>query len=391
MNYDHYLSERAKHLKPSGIRKFFDVVAEIKGAISLGVGEPDFPTPWHVRDAAISSIRKGVTQYTSNRGLASLRNLISRYLETRYRLSYDPDKQILVTVGASEAIDIALRALLNPGDEVLIAEPCFVSYAPCVTLAGGVPVPVSCTFENGFKLTADAIDRVVTKKTKAILFNYPSNPTGAVLSEEELKEIAASVQKHDLIAISDEIYAELRYDAPHTSFAALPGMKERTVLVNGFSKAFSMTGWRLGYLCAPRELVDVMLKIHQYVIMCAPTASQYAAVSALSEGLEDNFETVSEMREEYNRRRRFVYQSLVGMGLECLEPLGAFYIFPKVSRTGLDGDTFAEKLLENQKVAVVPGSAFGTFGNNHVRISYAYSMRDLERALERIEAFLRCC
>ena len=388
MNYDSYLSERAKGLKPSGIRKFFDVVSEMKDAISLGVGEPDFPTPWNVRDAAMSSIRKGLTQYTSNSGIPELRKLISRYVETRFSVSYDPHDEILVTVGGSEAIDIALRALLNPGDEVLIAEPCFVSYAPCVTLAGGTPVPVSCTFEDGFRLLPTAIERAVTQKTKAVLFNYPSNPTGAMMSAADLQAIAAVIQKHDLIAISDEIYAELSYTEKHVSIASLPGMRERTVYVNGFSKAFSMTGWRLGYLCAPRELVSVMLKIHQFAIMCAPTASQYAAIAALSEGFEDDFETVSTMRKEYDRRRRFVYQSLLGMGLECFEPLGAFYIFPKVRGTGLDGDEFSERLLRAQKVAVVPGSAFGTFGSDHVRISYAYSMKDLDRALGRIAAFL---
>ena len=388
MNYDSFLSERARELKPSGIRKFFDVVAEMKGAISLGVGEPDFPTPWNVRDAAVSSLRKGLTQYSSNSGLPELRNLIAKYCDTRFGVSYDPHDEIIVTVGASEAIDIALRAILNPGDEVLIAEPCFVSYAPCVLLAGGTPVPVPCTFENGFKLRADAVERAVTPRTKALFFNNPCNPTGARMDRTDLEAIASAVKRHDLLVLSDEIYAELSYDGTHVSFAALPGMRERTILINGFSKAFSMTGWRIGFVCAPAELIRVMLKIHQFVIMCAPTASQYAAIAALSEGLEDNFETVETMRAEYDRRRRFVYRSLVGMGLECFEPLGAFYLFPKVSNFSESGDKFAEQLLADQKVAVVPGSAFGTFGTEHVRISYAYSMKDLDRALERISRFL---
>lgn len=388
MNYERILAENAKQLKPSGIRKFFDVAATIPGAISLGVGEPDFPTPWSVRDAAIKSIQKGITQYTSNGGLPELRKKIAEYMEERFSLSYEPLSEVIVTVGASEGIDITLRALLNPGDEVLIAEPCFVSYAPCVRLCNGVPVPVSCDFEHSFKLLPEAIEAAVTPRTKAILFNYPSNPTGAVMSEEELVAVAKVIKKYNLIALSDEIYSELTYSGKHGSIASLPGMQERTVILNGFSKAFSMTGWRIGFLCAPKELAGVILKIHQYVIMCAPTPSQYAALAALTEGLEDGFSVVEEMRNEYDKRRRFVYESLKSMGLETFEPLGAFYIFPQVSALGLDGDGFAEELLAAQAVAVVPGSAFGTFGKDNVRISYAYSMRDLDRAIERIQKFI---
>lgn len=388
MNYERILAENAKQLKPSGIRKFFDVAATIPGAISLGVGEPDFPTPWSVRDAAIKSIQKGITQYTSNGGLPELRKKIAEYMEERFSLSYEPLSEVIVTVGASEGIDITLRALLNPGDEVLIAEPCFVSYAPCVRLCNGVPVPVSCDFEHSFKLLPEAIEAAVTPRTKAILFNYPSNPTGAVMSEEELVAVAKVIKNYNLIALSDEIYSELTYSGKHVSIASLPGMQERTVVLNGFSKAFSMTGWRIGFLCAPKELAGVILKIHQYVIMCAPTPSQYAALAALTEGLEDGFSVVEEMRNEYDKRRRFVYESLKSMGLETFEPLGAFYIFPQVSALGLDGDGFAEELLAAQAVAVVPGSAFGTFGKDNVRISYAYSMRDLDRAIERIQKFI---
>ncbi len=388
MNYERILADNAKQLKPSGIRKFFDVAATIPGAISLGVGEPDFATPWSVRDAAIKSIQKGITQYTSNGGLPELRKKIAEYMEERFSLSYEPLSEVIVTVGASEGIDITLRALLNPGDEVLVAEPCFVSYAPCVRLCNGVPVPVSCDFEHSFKLLPEAIEAAVTPRTKAILFNYPSNPTGAVMSEEELVAVAKVIKKYNLIALSDEIYSELTYSGKHVSIASLPGMQERTVVLNGFSKAFSMTGWRIGFLCAPKELAGVILKIHQYVIMCAPTPSQYAALAALTEGLEDGFSVVEEMRNEYDKRRRFVYESLKSMGLETFEPLGAFYIFPQVSALGLDGDSFAEELLAAQAVAVVPGSAFGTFGKDNVRISYAYSMRDLDRAIERIQKFI---
>ena len=388
MNYDRILAENAKQLRPSGIRKFFDVAATIKDAISLGVGEPDFPTPWNARDAAIDSIRKGVTQYTSNGGLPELRHRIAEYMEQRFSLAYEPMSEVIVTVGASEGIDISLRAILNPGDEVLIAEPCYVSYAPCVLLCNGKPVPVHCDFEHAFKLLPEAIEAAITPRTKAVLFNYPSNPTGAILNREELAAVAEVIKKHDLIVLSDEIYAELSYAERHVSIAEIPGMRERTIVLNGFSKAFSMTGWRIGFLCAPRELASVILKIHQYVIMCAPTASQYAALAALSDGLEDGFSVVEEMRAEYDKRRRFVFDALRSMGMEVFEPLGAFYIFPRVSSLGLDGDRFAEELLAAQAVAVVPGSAFGTFGADNVRISYAYSMRDLDRAVERIQKFI---
>ena len=389
MNYDEIFAENAKQLKPSGIRKFFDVAATMKDVISLGVGEPDFPTPWNAREAAVSSIRKGFTQYTSNGGLPELRQKISEYVACRFGLSYEPMQEVLVTVGASEAIDITLRAILNPGDEVLVAAPCFVSYAPCVLLCNGKPVPVPCDFEHAFKLLPQAIEAAVTPRTKAILFNYPSNPTGAVMTREELEAVAKVIRKHNLIVLSDEIYAELTYAGKHVSIASIEGMKERTVFLNGFSKAFSMTGWRIGFLCAPKPILDVVYKIHQYAVMCAPSPSQYAALNALSEGFSDGFSVIEEMRAEYDKRRRFLYDALKRLGLTTFEPLGAFYIFPKVSDLGMDGDRFADELLRAEHVAVVPGSAFGDCGKDNVRISYAYSMRDLDRAVERIGKFIR--
>ena len=383
-----FVSRKVKELKPSGIRKFFDIVHEMKDAISLGVGEPDFVTPWTVRDAGVRSIQKGYTQYTGNRGIPELRENISRYLKERFHADYAPE-HIIVTVGASEGIDLALRACIEEGNEVLVPDPCYVSYAPCVTLAGGMPVSIDCRAENGFIVTPEALERKITPKTKAVILAYPNNPTGGIMTKAQLEEIVPVLEKHDLLVISDEIYAELTYGGRHCSVAALPGMKERTVLINGFSKAFAMTGWRVGFVCAPADMDEGMFKIHQYGIMCAPTAGQYAANYALKEGFEDNFSVVEEMREEYDRRRRFVVKSLNDMGLSCFEPKGAFYVFPSVGSTGLDGEAFAEKLLRAKGVAVVPGSAFGACGTYHVRCSYATSMAQLTEAMDRIADFVQ--
>ena len=383
-----FVSKKVKELKPSGIRKFFDIVHEMKDAISLGVGEPDFVTPWTVRDAGVRSIQKGYTQYTGNRGLPELRQNISHYLRERFSLDY-PAEHIIVTVGASEAIDLVLRACIEEGDEVLIPDPCYVSYAPCVTLAGGMPVSIDCKAGNGFIVTPAALEKKVTPRTKAVILAYPNNPTGGIMTKEQLEAVAPVLQKHDLLVISDEIYAELTYGGRHCSIASLPGMKERTVLINGFSKAFAMTGWRIGFVCAPPDVDEGMFKIHQYGIMCAPTAGQYAANYALKEGFEDHFSVVEEMVEEYNRRRRFVVKSFNDMGLSCFEPKGAFYVFPSVESTGLSGEEFAEKLLTAKRVAVVPGSAFGACGANHVRCSYATSMAQLSEAMERIADFVQ--
>ncbi len=382
-----FVNQKSKLLPPSGIRKFFDIVRETEGAISLGVGEPDFVTPWKVRSSAITSLQRGYTQYTGNRGLPALLELISRYLFERFSLSFDP-KHILVTVGGSEAIDLALRACVELGDEVLIPDPAYVSYSPLVTLSGGVPVPVKCREEDAFVLTPDLLESAITPKTKAIILTYPNNPTGAIMTKEQLEKIAKVIIKHDLLVISDEIYAELTYGKKHTSIASLDGMKERTVYISGFSKAFAMTGWRLGYVCAPPALDEAMFKIHQYAIMCAPITSQYAGIEALKDGLSDNFATVEEMRDSYDKRRKFVLHSLREIGLTCFEPQGAFYAFPSVKSTGLDGETFAEKLLKEQKVAMVPGSAFGKFGENNVRISYATGMNALSEAFERTASFI---
>ncbi len=383
-----FVNTKTKLLKPSGIRKFFDIVRETEGAISLGVGEPDFVTPWKVRQAAITSIQRGYTQYTGNRGLPKLLELISQYLSTRFQLEYDP-KHILVTVGGSEAIDLVLRACVERGDEVLIPDPAYVSYSPLVTVADGVPVAVECREEDRFVLKAEYLEKAITPKTKALILTYPNNPTGGIMTKDELQAIASVVIKHDLLVITDEIYAELTYGQTHASIASLPGMKERTVYVSGFSKAFAMTGWRLGYVCAPAEIDDAMFKIHQYGIMCAPITSQYAAIEALKDGLSDNFATVEEMRDSYDMRRKFVLHSLREIGLDCFEPRGAFYAFPSVKSTGLSGEAFAEQLLKAQKVAVVPGSAFGDFGADNVRLSYATSMSALSQAFERMDAFIK--
>ena len=383
-----FINEKSKNLKPSGIRKFFDVVRETEGAISLGVGEPDFITPWRVRSAAITSLQRGYTQYTGNRGIPTLLELISRYLSERFGLEYDP-KHILITVGGSEAIDLALRACVERGDEVLIPDPAYVSYAPLVQMSDGTPVHVECYEKDDFVLKAENLEKVITPKTKAIILTYPNNPTGGIMTEEDLKKIADVIIKHDLMVITDEIYAELTYGRKHASIASLPQMKERTVYISGFSKAFAMTGWRMGYVCAPKEIDEAMFKIHQYGIMCAPITSQYGAIEALKDGFSDGFATVEEMRDSYDQRRKFVLHSLAEIGLQCFEPRGAFYAFPSVLSSGLNSEIFAERLLKEQKVAVVPGGAFGDFGANNVRLSYATSMASLSEAFDRMGAFLQ--
>lgn len=385
-----FVNQKAKNIKPSGIRKFFDIVRETEGAISLGVGEPDFVTPWKVRSAAITSLQRGYTQYTGNRGLPALLQLISRYLNERFSLEYDP-AHILVTVGGSEAIDLALRACVESGDEVLIPDPAYVSYSPLVAMSDGVPVAVQCREEDNFVLRPEYLEQAVTDKTKAIILTYPNNPTGAIMTKEQLEEIAKVIVEKDLLVITDEIYAELTYGRRHTSIASLPGMKERTIYISGFSKAFAMTGWRLGYVCAPAEIDEAMFKIHQYGIMCAPTMAQYAAMEALKDGFSDGFATVEEMRDSYDKRRKFVLYSLKEIGLDCFEPQGAFYAFPSVKNSGLCGEEFAGRLLKEEKVAVVPGNAFGDFAENNVRLSYATSMNSLSEAFERMAAFMQKC
>ena len=380
------LSDKVLDIKPSGIRKFFDIVSEMKDAISLGVGEPDFDTPWHIREEGIYSLEKGRTFYTSNAGLKELKVEIARYLKRRCNLDYDYNHEIMVTVGGSEAIDLALRAMLNPGEEVLIPQPSYVSYLPCTQLADGVPVIINLKEENQFRLTKQEFLDHITDKTKVLILPFPNNPTGAVMTRADLEEIAQVIIEKDIFVISDEIYSELTYTGEdHVSIASLPGMFERTVLINGFSKAYAMTGWRLGYACAPRLLLDQMLKIHQFAIMCAPTTSQYAAVEALREGDED----VKQMRESYNQRRRYVVKRLRDMGLECFEPYGAFYVFPSIKGLGMSSEEFANQLLQEEKVAVVPGTAFGDCGEGFLRISYAYSLNELKLALDRIEAFVK--
>lgn len=378
------LSEKVISIEPSGIRKFFDIVSEMKDAISLGVGEPDFDTPWHVREEGIYSLEKGCTFYTSNAGLKELRIEITKYLNRRCNVSYDYEKEVMVTVGGSEAIDLALRAMLDPGDEVLIPMPSFVSYLPCVTLADGVPIVIELKEENEFKLTRQELLDCITDKTKVLILPFPNNPTGAIMTREDLEDIVDVIIEKDLFVISDEIYSELTYKGEHVTIASFPGMKERCVLINGFSKSYAMTGWRLGYAAAPELILQQMLKIHQFAIMSAPTTSQYAAVEALRNGDKD----VEEMREAYNQRRRFLVKALRDMGLEVFEPFGAFYVFPSIKQFDMTSDEFAEKLLEEEKVAVVPGTAFGTCGEGFLRISYAYSVEDLKKALEKIERFV---
>lgn len=379
-----YLSDYVQQIKPSGIRKFFDLAATMEGVISLGVGEPDFVTAWNVREASILSLEQGYTSYTANAGLYSLREEISRYLSNKFDLSYSPDNELIVTVGASQALDIAIRAIVNPGEEVIIPEPCFVAYDALVSLAGGIPVHVHTTADKGFKATAADFEAAVTEKTKAILICSPSNPTGSVYSKEELNEIAEFAKKHDVIVLADEIYAELTYDEEFTSIAALPGMKERTVVISGFSKAFAMTGWRLGFAAAPSLLRDAMLKIHQYAMMCAPAMAQFAALEGLKNGMED----VEKMKKSYRRRRNLFVESLNEIGLSCHHPGGAFYAFPSIKSTGMSSEQFAEELLTQEKVAVVPGSVFGPSGEGYIRCSYATSIEQLQEALVRMKRFL---
>lgn len=379
------LNKRVQAIKPSGIRKFFDIAATMEGVVSLGIGEPDFPTPANILEAGVRSMREQGTSYTANVGLLELRQAISRYLNRSFELEYDPEREILVTVGASEAVDIALRAVVSPGDEVLVPEPTYVSYGPAAILAGGTAVAVPTYEKDNFRLTAEVIKQKITPRTKAVVFCYPNNPTGAVMEEQDLREIAEVLRQHDILVISDEVYAELVYGIKHTSIASLPGMAERTLVISGFSKAFSMTGWRLGYACGPRDLIDAMKKIHQYVIMCAPTMAQWAAIEAL----ENGWTPVREMVVEYDQRREVIVNGFRAMGLSCFEPRGAFYCFPRISDLGLSSDDFATKLLEAEKVAVVPGSAFGASGEGFIRCSYAYSIEDIEEALRRIESFLK--
>lgn len=381
-----YVADRIHAIPFSGIRKFFDIVAQMEGAISLGVGEPDFDTPWNIREEAIFSIEKGYTHYTSNAGLLELRHEIANYMQRKYNLQYNPQNQVVVTVGASEGIDIALRAILNPGDEVLLVEPCYVSYKPCIVMAGGVPVVISTKAENEFRLTPEEILASITPKTKALLMCYPSNPTGAIMEKADLEKIAAVLRDRNIVVISDEIYAELTYTKEtHVSIASLPGMYEKTIVLNGFSKAFAMTGWRLGYAVGPAEIISAMIKIHQYVIMCAPTFSQYAGIEAL----KSCDESVSKMVQEYNTRRNVMVKGFRGMGIECFEPMGAFYVFPSIQKTGLSSEEFCLQLLQAEKVAVVPGTAFGDSGEGFVRCSYAYSIDNLKQALERIGRFVK--
>ncbi len=379
------LNEKIVSIPPSGIRKFFDIVSEMKDAISLGVGEPDFDTPWHIREEGIYSLEKGRTFYTSNAGLKDLKIEIHNYLERRCNICYDPDHEIMVTVGGSEAIDAAMRAMIDPGDEVLIPQPSYVSYTPCCVLADGVPVPIELEEKDCFRLTPEKLLEKITPKTKILVLPFPNNPTGAIMEREDLEKIAEIILEKDLFVISDEIYSELTYaKEDHVSIASLPGMKERTVLINGFSKAFAMTGWRLGYACAPEVILKQMLKIHQYAIMCAPTTSQYAAVEALRNGDED----VQHMRESYDQRRRFLINAFEEMHLDCFEPQGAFYMFPSIKRFGMTSEEFATRLLREEKVAVVPGTAFGDCGEGFLRVSYAYSLKSLKEALSRIKRFV---
>ena len=379
------LSDRTVALKPSGIRKFFDVVNEMPDAISLGVGEPDFDTPWHIRDVGIYSLEKGRTFYTSNSGLMELRSEICRYLKRKYDLSYNPKDEVLITVGGSEAIDIALRAMINPGDEVIIPQPSYVSYEPCAILANANPVIINLKNENEFRLTAAELEEAITDKTKVVIMPFPNNPTGAIMERKDLEAVAEVIIKHDLYVISDEIYAELTYsDSGHVSIASIPGMLERTIVINGFSKSYAMTGWRLGFACGPKKIIEQMTKIHQFAIMCAPTTSQYAAIEALRHGDDD----VKEMCDAYNQRRRYLLHTFKQMGLPCFEPFGAFYVFPCIKEFGMSSDEFALRLLEEEKVAVVPGTAFGDSGEGFLRISYAYSIESLKEAIGRIESFI---
>lgn len=378
------LSDKVIEIKPSGIRKFFDIVSEMKDALSLGVGEPDFDTPWHIREEGIYSLEKGRTFYTSNAGLKELKEEIAHYLARRIHTQYDYNREVIVTVGGSEAIDIALRAMINPGEEVLIPQPSYVSYLPCCVLADGVPVVIELKAENEFRLTKQELLDAITEKTKVLILPFPNNPTGAIMERKDLEEIAEVIIEKDLFVISDEIYSELTYKGEHVSIVSLPGMKERTILINGFSKSYAMTGWRLGYAAGPQMIIEQMTKIHQYAIMCAPTTSQYAAVSALRNGDED----VARMRESYNQRRRFLLDAFKEMDLDCFEPYGAFYVFPCIKRLGMSSDEFATRLLQEEKLAVVPGTAFGDCGEGYLRISYAYSIEKLKEAIGRMKRFI---
>ena len=380
----HHISERANQLSPSGIRKFFDLLLGMEGVISLGVGEPDYATPWHIREAAIQSLEKGVTMYTSNSGILELRQELARYLRGQYGVRYAPDGEMLITVGVSEALDLAMRAIIDPGDEVIMPDPCYVAYDACVILAGGVPVMVPTCEEDGFEVDAADVEARITARTRAILIGYPSNPTGAVMPREKLDDIADLARKHGLIVISDEIYARLVYGEEHTCLASLPGMKDNTILLGGFSKAYAMTGWRIGYACGPREIIAAMTKIHQYTMMCAPTMAQVAAIEALRAGGSASDEMVA----DYNRRRQVIVEGLRDIGLSCFEPKGAFYAFPSITSTGMTSEEFAERLLTEEKVAVVPGSAFGKCGEGYVRCCYATSLADIEEALVRMKRFV---
>jgi aminotransferase len=384
MNWSDRISPTVKAIPPSGIRRFFDIAAEMKGVISLGVGEPDFITPWHIRESCIHGLHRGHTSYTSNYGLLELREEIVKSLEKDYQVTYNSRNEVLVTVGVSEGLDLAMRALLGPGDEVLIPEPCYVSYKSCVALAGGIPVTIPTTVENQFRITAEELETYVTPRTKVLLIGYPNNPTGAVMSKQDLEKIALFAQKHDLIVISDEIYAKLTYDGTHTCFSSLPGMRDRTIVLNGFSKAYAMTGWRIGYAVSNADFIGAMNKIHQYTMLCTPITAQIAAIEALKSG-EKN---VKHMVAEYNHRRRLIYNGFLQMGLDCFEPKGAFYIFPSIKKTGLTSLEFAEQLLMAEKVALVPGDAFGESGEGFVRCSYATSTKNIVEALERIERFV---
>ena len=378
------LSQKVLSIKPSGIRKFFDLVNEMEDVISLGVGEPDFDTPWHIRDEGIYALERGRTFYTSNSGLKDLRKEISNYIYRTQKIDYNPDNEIIVTVGGSEAIDIGMRALVNDGDEVIIPQPSYVSYEPCAVFANAIPVIINLKAENDFRLTADELKQAITPKTKILVLPYPNNPTGAIMEQKDLEEIAKIIIENDIYVMSDEIYSELTYKGKHISIATLEGMKERTILINGFSKSYAMTGWRLGYACAPKEIIKQMTKIHQFAIMCAPTTSQYAAVEALKNGDDD----VATMRQSYNQRRRFLLNAFKEMNIPCFEPFGAFYVFPCIKEFGMTSEEFAQRLLQEQKVAAIPGTAFGNSGEGFLRISYAYSLENLKVAMERMHLFV---
>lgn len=384
IDYSNILSKKVQTLKPSGIRKFFDLLDDMKDVVALTVGQPDFVTPWHIREAGIEALENGKTYYTSNSGLLELRTEISKYLDRRFNLQYDPKDEIIVTIGGSEAIAIAIRALVDPGDEVIVVSPCFVCYEPDVIMAGGVPVILNTEEKDKFKLTSEALEKAITDKTKLLVLPFPNNPTGGVMTREELEGIAKVIKKHNIAVLSDEIYAELTYGFRHTSIAEIDGMRERTIVVNGLSKAYAMTGWRIGYVCAPRELEKQMYKLHQFEIMCSPTTSQYAAIEAVRDGDED----IEYMKAEYNRRRKLIVGGLHDIGLECFEPEGAFYVFPKIGGFGMTSDEFCERLLYENRVAIVPGNAFGECGEGFARISYAYSVEHIKTALEKMEQFI---